>query len=241
MSGIVFDSKLLEVYFNRSVRRSSDGGFFSVLGSISISEILGGFERRFDTGIVLGRYPFKCVSCVDTLINKISYYDNYHNEQLHKMIPDNGFDILLSNMLVHMSDNPSILLSLYKSLLNSGGLMICTVAGQESLKELKNFIADYEVKVSNRYVPRVIPMISAEIFSDMLHKVGFQVSVVSKESYKLEYDSVLKLINDIRDIGQSNCMSFRHSPALKKSFYQTCIDSKISTTFDILVFVCSVI
>ena len=95
-------------------------------------------------------------------------------------------------------------------------------AGNENLHQLKKSLMSAEIEIYGGASPRVLPFIDMKSISGLMQDAGFLVPVIDNEQINIEYGSLQKLFNDIRFMGESNCMINRSKKFTKKSLFDAC-------------------
>ncbi len=114
---------------------------------------------------------------------------------------ENEFDLIISNLNLHNADDlPDSLLKIRKAL-KRGGLFIGSLFGVDTLTELRNSF----YKAGDEHW-RVHSFPDVQQMGDLLFRARFVDSVVDREIIKIEYSSPLKLLYDIKNMGQGSAL-----------------------------------
>ena len=127
--------------------------------------------------------------------------------------------------------------------LRPDGLFLGAVLGGETLRELRECLAEAEIHCTGALGLRVAPMADIRALGTALQRAGFALPVVDSEPCEREYPDVLQLMRDLRGLGESNCLDSRGGPlrrdvlALAETIYRDRFPGKdggIRATFDVL-------
>ena len=123
------------------------------------------------------------------------------------------FDLVLSNLYLHWSNNFFECLNEINRILKPNGLFLASFFGNETLKELKYSLYKAESELTNEVTPRVSSFLTMQQTGSLLQNVGFNLPVVDKDIIKIFYRDLFDLMHDIKSMGESNSLVGR-----KKSF-----------------------
>lgn len=129
---------------------------------------------------------------------------------------DNSFDLIISDLLIHTSNNFQGSLDRIKSLLKPDGLMIATLFGTDTLTELKYSLIEAEEKITGNTYPRVNPFIDIKSAGDLLYNSGFKLCVSDNYRIEVKNKSPLELIKLIRSMGENNYINLDKPNITKK-------------------------
>ena len=131
---------------------------------------------------------------------------------------EQSFDLILSNLNLHLvNDIPRNLVSI-KNLLKSGGFFITSFFGEENLKELREVFFQTEQKFYGGISPRIAPLIDIKTAGMMLGKAGFVDVVAEKHRFLVEYSNPKKLLVDLKNMGEANILNDRSQKFITKNF-----------------------
>ncbi len=126
---------------------------------------------------------------------------------------DGAFDLVLSNLALHwVNDLPGTLTQIRRCL-KPDGLMMAAMFGGETLKELRHALGEAEIAVEGGMSPRVSPFADIRDLGGLLQRAGFALPVVDTETVTVSYAEPLKLLKDLRGMGETNTVMER-----RKSF-----------------------
>ena len=120
-----------------------------------------------------------------------------------------SFDLVLSNLLLHWTnDLPGALLQL-RHALKPGGLLLAALFGGETLAELGGALLEAELAESGGAGPRVSPFADIRDLGALLQRAGFVDPVVDSDRLEVTYADTYALMRDLRAMGESNALAER--------------------------------
>ena len=137
------------------------------------------------------------------------------DEEIIKL-KDNSFDLIISDLIIHTSNNFQASLDRIKSLLKPDGLMIATLFGTDTLTELKYSLIEAEEKVTGNTYPRINPFIDIKSAGDLLYNSGFKLCVSDNYRIEVKNKNPLELIKLIRSMGENNYINLDKPNITKK-------------------------
>ena len=152
------------------------------------------------------------------------------------------FDLIISDLLLHTSNNLNYSLSKLHSLLNPDGLLVSTMFGSDTLNELKNCLITAEEQLTGTIYPRVNPFIDVRTAGDILYNIGFKLCVADSDNIQLSHNNLNEVINIIRSMGENNYLNLK-TPNIDRSTWKLVTDlyvnkfssdKKLTSTFNII-------
>lgn len=104
-------------------------------------------------------------------------------------------DLVWSNLALHWHPQPDYVFSEWRRVLKVDGLLMFSCFGPDTFKELRTAFAAIDG------IPHALPFVDMHDFGDMLVNVGFSTPVMDMETITVKYDSVAKLMSDVRAWG----------------------------------------
>ena len=120
---------------------------------------------------------------------------------------DNSFDLILSDLMLHTSNNLKTSLEKIHALLKPDGLMLCSMFGSETLSELKSCLLRAEEQLKEKVYPRINPFADIRAAGDILQSSGFKLCVVDDTTIKVNSKDVNQLVKLIRSMGENNSIN----------------------------------
>lgn len=155
-----------------------------------------------------------------------------------------GFDLVVSSLALHwVNDLVGALIQIRRAL-KPDGLMITAVLGGATLTELRRSLLTAEAEIRGGAGPRVSPFVDAADGADLLRRAGFALPVVDTDTVTVRYDHPMKLLADLRAMGETGALIDRPSlPLTKGLLARTCEiyiqnfaapDGRVPATFEII-------
>lgn len=116
----------------------------------------------------------------------------------------NSFDLVISLLNLHwINDLPGALLQI-RSVLKADGLFLGAMLGGRTLHELRHALAEAEIAAEGGLSPRISPFADIRDAGDLLQRAGFTLPVADTETLSVIYPCPLKLMSDLRGMGETN-------------------------------------
>ncbi len=120
-----------------------------------------------------------------------------------------SFDLVASNLALHwVADLPGALVQLRRAL-RPDGLLLAAMFGGQTLVELRTALFEAELAEEGGVSPRVSPAIELADAAALLQRAGFALPVADSETITVSYPDMLKLLRDLRGMGETNALSAR--------------------------------
>jgi malonyl-CoA O-methyltransferase len=148
----------------------------------------------------------------------------------------NSVDLLWSNLALHWHPQPDRVFAEWRRLLRVNGLLMFSCFGPDTFQELRSAFASTGKNTA------VLSFVDMHDFGDMLVHTGFSTPVMDMEKITVTYDSVEKLIADVRAWG-GNPLSTRMSGLLGGQAWNRIrqelesnrrADGKVPLTFEVI-------
>jgi len=108
---------------------------------------------------------------------------------------DGSFDLVHSNLCLHWCEDPGLALAEFRRVLASGGLLLFSTFGPDTLKELRDAFAEVDE------APHVSRFVDMHDIGDALLAGGFRRPVMSRDDFTLTYPDAATLMRDLRGLG----------------------------------------
>ncbi|KAI0320280.1 S-adenosyl-L-methionine-dependent methyltransferase [Amylostereum chailletii] len=127
-------------------------------------------------------------------------------EKLLEAIPRNSQEAIVSCLSLHwVNDLPGVLVQIREAL-QPDGVFIGALFGGETLFELRTALQLAEVEREGGISPHVSPMADPRDMSNLMSRAGFTLLTVDVDEVKVGYPSMWELMDDLRDMGESNAI-----------------------------------
>jgi malonyl-CoA O-methyltransferase len=151
-------------------------------------------------------------------------------------LPAASADLAWSNLALHCAGDPQPALKELGRVLRTGGLLMFSSYGPDTLKELKGAFAAHD---SAQHVHGFIDM---HDLGDMLSACGYSAPVMDMEVITLTYADVDALLADLRGTGQQNALAERRRgltgrgvlDGMRAAYEKLRRDGRLPATFEIV-------
>lgn len=119
---------------------------------------------------------------------------------------ESSFDLVLSCLSLHwVNDLPGALVQIRRAL-KPDGLFLAAMLGGETCRELRTALAEAEAACEGGLSPRVSPFVDVRDAGQLLQRAGFALPVVDCDTITVSYADPLKLMRDLRLMGEGNAL-----------------------------------
>ncbi len=157
---------------------------------------------------------------------------------------DDSLNLIVSILGLHaVNDLPGVLVQVRRTL-TPDGLFIGTLFGGETLKELRGCLMEAELEIRGGYGPRIAPYAEGPDLIDLLKRTGFAMPVVDSDRVEVSYEHPLRLLGDLRAMGEGNVLIERPRKGLNRAilsrmselYFERFADAegRVTATFEII-------
>ncbi len=154
------------------------------------------------------------------------------------------FDAVFTNLSLHwVNDLPGALVQINHAL-KPDGLLLATMLGGETLSELRRCFLEAEIEVEGGASPRVSPFAEVRDAGSLLQRAGFALPVVDFDTITVTYAEPLKLLADLRGMGETNATLVRRKTMTRRATIMKAMelyrqrfarpDGRVTATFQVL-------
>lgn len=118
------------------------------------------------------------------------------------------FDLVVSLLDLHATNDPIGALVQARAALKPDGLFLAVMFGAETLKELRDVLAEAEIERGG-LSPRVFPFADVRDGGGLLQRAGFALPVADADRLTIQYADPFKLLADLRGAGEGNVLTAR--------------------------------
>jgi SAM-dependent methyltransferase len=130
---------------------------------------------------------------------------------------DGTFDLVASLLSLHwVNDLPGALIQIRRAL-RPDGLFIAALFGGETLTELRQSLGEAEIALEGGLSPRVSPFADLRDMGALMQRTGFALPVVDTDRVTVRYDNALKLMAELRGMGETNALFERRRTPLRRA------------------------
>ena len=115
-------------------------------------------------------------------------------------------------------DSKNLFSNIYKILKNNG-FLIFSIFGTKTMENIKESFIKIEEKKYSGITLRFNPLFDLDLIGDDLKKIGFKNVIVETEIVKVKYNSLFKLMRDLRGMGVTNNLLNRSKFFTPKSLF----------------------
>jgi SAM-dependent methyltransferase len=216
----IFDHNLLKLHRARAAAGFSGHDFLLR----DMAEILCGrleyIKRKFPVTLDLGAHTgilaeiLQARGGVETLVQSELSEFMLHKAHGIRLVADeellpfaeNSFDLVMSVGALHWVNDLAGTLAQVQRVLKPDGLFLGILPGGQTLKELRASFEQAEMRVRGGISPRVSPFIDVQSGGMLLQRAGFALPVIDSEMVTVEYSHPLKLMRELRGMGEANSL-----------------------------------
>jgi SAM-dependent methyltransferase len=156
---------------------------------------------------------------------------------------DHSLDLVVSTLALHWAnDVPGAMIQVRRAL-KPDGLFLGVIFGGSTLTELRQSLVAAEAELSDGAGLRVAPFADAYDAAQLLQRAGFALPVADLDRVTVRYTHPLKLIADLRAMGETSALADRGRPLSRAVIRRACEiyqqrfgqpDGKVPATFDLI-------
>ncbi len=123
-----------------------------------------------------------------------------------------SLDLIVSLLTLHDANDVVGALAQWREALRPDGLLLAALFGEETLAELKEAFYAAETALAGGVSPRIPPFSSVRDLGGALQRAGFALPVVDVDKVAVRYSEPLRLLNDLRGMGETASLQARARP-----------------------------
>ncbi len=157
---------------------------------------------------------------------------------------DASVDLIVSTLGLHWTNDVVGALIQVRRALKPGGLFLGAFLGGVTLTELRQSLMAAETEILGGAGSRVSPFADLQDAAGLLGRAGFREPVADVDTVTVTYDHPLKLMLDLRQMGETAVLADRHPKALTRTLLARTAelyakrfadsDGRIPATFEII-------
>ena len=155
-----------------------------------------------------------------------------------------SLDLVVSTLGLHWTNDVVGALIQARRALKPDGLFLGAFLGGTTLTELRQSLMAAEAELLDGAGARVSPFADTADAASLLQRAGFALPVADVDRVSVSYEHPLRLLADLRQMGETNALAERHPRAMTRSLigraceiYQQRFagpDGRVSASFEIL-------
>jgi len=131
------------------------------------------------------------------------------------------FDLIISNLCINnIFDLKKHLTELF-DLLKGNGLFICNFYAEKTIYELRDSLISTDEKLFKGAFMRLPINLKMVEVTDLLGQIGFKDLVSEKISYKIYYNNIRKIFEDLKGIGENTILINRKKSLMTNNYLNT--------------------
>ena len=245
---MIHDRKIARIKRERSFKNNPESKLFFNEYSQDMFERIELINNTFEKGLALGFRNInlkksKNISHLRLAELGMSQNIDFVCDEEFLPIKKSSLDIIISFFNLHSSnDIPGILFQINQSLKPNGLFIGCLFVG-DTLKELRFSLAKAEEEITKGISPRISPFADLQDLSNLLQRANFNLPVADIDRHKVTYDNPIKLMNDLREMGETNILKEKQKTFFRKDVLERSMEiykenfslenHKIFATFEI--------
>ena len=165
-------------------------------------------------------------------------------DEEHLPFADQSLDLVVSTLALHwVNDLPGALIQIRRAL-KPDGLFLGAMLGGSTLTELRQVLTEAEAEITGGAGLRISPFADTFDAAGLLQRAGFALPVADIDRVRVRYSHPLKLIADLKAMGETNALVERaHQPLSRAVLARACElyaarfaepDGRVVATFDIV-------
>lgn len=240
----IFDRKRYKLNKEKALHDFHKYSFLYDESSESIRERVQSLGQKFQDAFIYGGFSGELENIPNVIQSDIiDKGDNLVVDEEEMTIANEGFDLAVSNLSLHFVNDVVKVLKSYKDILRPSGIFLGLFLGGNTLIELRQSLAKADEEMHSGLAPRIIPMIDVKDAGRLVQQAGFKMAVADTEYVQVEYENLKQLLQDLKGMGQGNCMiesSKKYSGkeyfnVVEKHYFQKYAnDGKILATFELI-------
>ncbi len=122
------------------------------------------------------------------------------------------FDLILSSLSMHWVNDLVGTMIQINHALKPDGMFSSALFGPRTLHELRTCLLDAEMEITHSATSRISPFPEVRDIGNVLQRAGFSLPVADTEIITVDYQNPLKLLQDLRLMGESNTLATGRRP-----------------------------
>jgi len=231
---ILFDRALHRRRLDRAASRFAEAGFLKARVAADVAERGAGIMRSFERAVDLGARDGGVRRALAELgaADRVGFL--IEADLSERMLAGRGgarvvldeerlpfaeqsLDLVVSSLALHWTnDLPGALVQIRRAL-KPEGVFVGAILGGTTLTELRQVLLQAETEVRGGAGPRGSPFADAQDLAGLLQRAGFKLPVSDTDKVSVRYAHPLKLLADLRRMGETNVLADRGGGPLNRA------------------------
>lgn len=257
----IFDRRVLRQRRARSARRLVNHDFLLRHAAEEVRDRLQAINRTFPVALDLGCHSggFGQLAQktwfnekIGLLINGDTCFDMVRQANSPRLVLDEeclplapeSLNLVISLLTLHwVNDLPGALWQIRRAL-QPDGLFVGALFGGNTLTELRQALTEAELDMEGGASPRISPFADVRALGGLLQRAEFALPVVDTDRLTVTYAHPLKLMHELRGMGETNVLIDRRRTPLRRATLQRACEiyqekfsdheGRIKATFEII-------
>ena len=236
MRAAVFDRRVLRLRRGRVAPALHGFDFLIREAALRLVDRLGDVRREFPLALELGCHTGQLAAAlhgnarVGQLIQADLACDMVRRAHGPRLVADEEalpfgpgrLDLVISCFSLHwVNDLPGTLAQI-RYALKPDGLFLAIMPGGSTLIELREALMRAELEVRGGAGPRVSPFVDVRDGGMLLQRAGFALPVADVDTVTVTYDHPLKLLAELRGMGEANALVQRARVLDRATLWRAC-------------------
>lgn len=214
----IFDQSLRRRRKQRCASRFQSSSFLHEAVARELGDRIGAIKRHFETFVCHGLPGLSQLVANHALETGIASSRTTQAVFDESALPfaSRSLDAYASVLTLHAINDLPGALSQIRRALKPDGLFIAALFGSNTLRELRECLSQAELEVDGGISPRVFPFADIRDAGALLQRAGFALPVADSDLVTVHYEHALKLLHDLRNMGETNALLERRKTPLKR-------------------------
>lgn len=214
----LFEPRLVRQHKRRARAGFAEAAFLHRRVAEDLAERLEAIPRRFERTLALGGGGLfseavaarpELAARIGSLIEADVASGAIELDPERLPFAENVFDLIVSPLLLHWTnDLPGALIQIRRAL-KPDGLMLASVFGGETLRELRLALLEAESEITGGAAMRVAPFADLQDMAGLLQRAGFALPAADRDVIIVRYADPLRLFADLRAMGETAAFTER--------------------------------
>lgn len=230
---LIFDRLAVKRNRTRSARYGADATFLHCDVANRLAERRFDINRDLETVAIIGGRGLlsaadlgcKALLNIDSSSGLLPHTFGAVCDEEALALAEGKFDAIFSLLHLHaVNDLPGALIQINRAL-KPDGVFIAAVFAAGTLGGLKQAFLEADLETTGGARPRVAPFLDVRDAGGLLQRAGFQMPVADTERITVTYAQPLRLMQDLRMMGEASALTQRSKASLAKSTLGHCLSA----------------